>query len=250
MSQSDENGVVVLHHGTIMQAASSIIREGWKPMDEMDAVAEVATAHDLSPAGVTQHLQKKSESGFHVGRARTVSFAPSRADAEHGWAQRAPEVEFEALWAVYQMKHPTLDDPLCLVSDIAGQAWVWDQMRTDQPAVVSYKTCYTEMIDLGARVPGFRAKPLPPMELLDLAPEIVYDLPFKLDRNRLTVTPIARHLPWDVFAHKLGLGQEEFERCAANGDFGVPASEGVSCLGIWITVRPWWTAEHPALAGR
>jgi hypothetical protein len=34
-------------------------------------------------------------------------------------------------------------------TDVAGRAWVWDQMRADQLAVVSYTTSEAEMVDLG-----------------------------------------------------------------------------------------------------
>lgn len=147
-----------------------------------------------------------------------------------------------------------MDDPSDWLSDVAGHTWVWDQMRADQLVVVSYTTSYAEMVDLGARGGGFRETPLPPLKLLNSTttslPEIVYDLPFKPDGDLITVTPVARHLPWDVFAHKLGLSPDEFQRRDENGEFGVPASEGVSCPRIWTMVRPWWTSEHPALADR
>jgi hypothetical protein len=252
MSQPDENAVVVLHHGTTMRAASSIIREGWKPTEVMDTVARVATAHELTLDEVIQDLEKYHRYAPREGRGTTVSFAPNRGDAEHAWAQRAPEAEWETLWAVYRIKHMTLDDPWDWNTDVAGHTWVWDQMRADQLAVVSYTTCYAEMVDLGARGSSFRETPLPPMELLDSPtvsiPEIIYDLPFKPDSDRVTVTPVARHLTWDVFAHKLGVSPDEFRRRAENGEFGVPASEGVFCPRIWTMERPWWTSEHPALA--
>jgi hypothetical protein len=247
MPRSIDNEVVVLHHGTTVQAASSIIREGWKLVDPTDTIKRVAAAHEVSPVDIVQDLEKNHRFVPGVGREGTVSFAPNRGDAEHAWAQRAPEVELESLYAVHRIKHTGFDDDLVWLSDLTGHAWVWDQMRADQLAVVSYETCYDEMADLGARVPGPRPVPLPTVELLPLAPEIVYDLPFQPDPNRITVTPVARHLPWDIFAHKLGLSAEEFEQRAQNGDFGVPASTGVRCPGIWVTVRPWWTAEHPDL---
>jgi hypothetical protein len=182
----------------------------------------------------------------------TVSFATNRGDAEHAWAQRAPEAEWDSLWAVYRIKYMTLDDPRCWNMDVAGHAWVWDQMRADQLAVVSYTTSYAEMVDLEARGFSFGETPLPPVELLTTGsvsfPEIVYDVPFRPDPDRIAITPVARHLTWEVFAYKLGLSPEEFVRRASNGDFGIPASDGVSCPRIRMMVKPWWTSEHRALA--
>jgi hypothetical protein len=57
-------------------------------------------------------------------------------------------------------------------------------------------------------------------------PEIVYDVPFSPAAGRVAVTPIARHLPWDVFAHKLRLDPEEFQRRAEGGEFGPAGVEG------------------------
>ncbi|OBI14929.1 hypothetical protein A5712_29850 [Mycobacterium sp. E2327] len=217
----------------------------------MNNVARVAAAHELSLAEVIQDLGKYYRYAQQEGRGTTVSFAPNGGDAEHAWAQRAPEVEWESLWAVYRIKYMKLDDPWYWNTDVAGHAWVWDQMRHDQLAVISYTTSYAEMVDLGARGGGFGESQLPPLELLNSPtthlPEIVYDVPFKPDGDRLTVTPVARHLPWNVFAYKLGLSPDEFERRADNGEFGPPASEGVSCPRIGNMVRPWWTSDHPAL---
>jgi hypothetical protein len=214
-----------------MRAASSIIREGWKPVDVMDTVARVAAAHELSLADVIQDLEKYVRYAQREGRGTTVSFAPNRGDAEHAWAQRTPEAEWDSLWAVYRIKYMTLDDPWYWNTDVAGHAWVWDQMRADQLAVVSYTTSYAEMVDLGARGSCFSEKPLLPVDLWELESEIVYDLPFRPDGDRITVTPVARH---------------QFRRRAENGEFGAPASEGVSCPRMPET--PWWTSEHPALA--
>ncbi len=152
-----------------MRAASSIVREGWKPVNVMDTVARVATAHELCPADVIQDLEMHKRFVFGAGRGRTVSFAPNRGDAEPAWAQSAPEAEWESLWAVYRIKHITLDDRWLWNTDVAGHTWVWDQMRANQLAVVSYTTSYAEMVDLGARASSFGETPLPPPELLDSA---------------------------------------------------------------------------------
>jgi hypothetical protein len=137
----------------------SIVRDGWQPTDVIDTVADVATAHDLDPEDVIEDLEKYYRFTLHAGRG-TTSFAPNRRDAEHAWAQRAPEAKYESLWAVYRIKHMRLDDPWYWNTDVAGHAWVWDQMRADQLAVVSYTTCYAEMVELVSMTVG-----CPPLKL-------------------------------------------------------------------------------------
>jgi hypothetical protein len=71
-------------------------------------------------------------------------------------------------------------------------------------------------------------------------PEIAFDLPFRPDPEQLTVTPIERHLAWDVYAHKLGLTPDEFQRRADSGDFGRPASDDAYCENPFAGV--WWNS--------
>ena len=83
MSDTDENGVFKLHHGTTMSAASAIVRDGWQPMNALDTVERVATSHDLSLTEVADDLRKYVQIRSWRGRGTTVSFAPNQGDAEH-----------------------------------------------------------------------------------------------------------------------------------------------------------------------
>ena len=151
---------------------------------------------------------------------------------------------------MYRIKHMSLDDPWEWNCDVAGHAWVWEQMRHEDLAVVTYTTTYAEMVELGAGGANFRRNALPPLKLLNSTscsyPEIVYDLPFKPEKDRIAVQPVPRHVPWDVFAHLLGLSPDEFIQRAENGEFGLPASDGIACPRM--PSAPWWTSDHPLLS--
>jgi hypothetical protein len=92
---------VTLWHGTTKSAAERIVDQGFDPVDTVAIVGAVARDHGLAETDLLMTLKA-------VGRFVTVQdrrddavwFATSRANANK-WAQRAPEVRWEALWAVW-----------------------------------------------------------------------------------------------------------------------------------------------------
>jgi hypothetical protein len=144
----------------------------------------------------------------------------------------------------------TITDPYSWNTDVAGHAWVWHQMRSDDLAVVSFTTSYSELIELGAFRHGFQRRPLLDHAMLierwPRLQEISFDVPFRTDQERLKITPVERHLPWDVYAHNLGLQADEFRLRAERGEFGTPASDDVHDEDI-NAERPWWNSTTASL---
>lgn len=243
----------MLHHGTTLHAARRIVDVGWQALDVPALIDRLAYAHEVDSAAVRDVLTQWGRFAVVAdGRGGNASFTPNAAKVAHSWAQRAPEAVWEALWAVYHLSHPELRRRgEGWASDLTGRTWVWDQMRHEPLAIVSYVTTYSELAALGALLGAGRSKLGPPEQVLpawnNLA-EISFDLPFRPDPSRLVTTPVPRHLPRDVYACALGLTVEEFDRRAERGDFGEPASHGLTLDRTLFVQTPWWDSATAPLS--
>lgn len=250
----DGDELLLLHHGTTLRAANRIVDAGWQTLDVQGLIDRIASEHRVAGASVRELLTQWGRFAVIAdGRGTNASFAPSAQKVAHRWAQRAPEAEWEILWAVYHLLHPDTDAELNgWDSDVAGRAWVWNRMRHEPLAVLTFATNYAELAVLDARESSHRMELGPRDDVHSLwtyLTEISFDLPFRPDPARLFVTPIARHLPRDVYAHELGLTLEEFDRRAGRGDFGIPASDGLVLDDNLFVQTPWWDSATAPMIG-
>jgi hypothetical protein len=249
----DVDAPLVLHHGTTLHAARRIVDVGWQALDVPALIDRLAHAYGVDSAAVREVLTQWGRFAVVAGgRGGNASFAPDAAKVAHRWAQRAPEAEWEALWAVYHLLHPSSDaEEKGWDSDLAGRTWVWDQMRHEPLAILSYVTTYSELAEFGAlQGPGRRKLGLPEhiLPAWNELTEISFNLPVRLDPTRLVMTPVPRHLPRDVYACTLGLTIEEFDRRAERGDFGEPASHGLTLDRTLFVQTPWWDSATAPLS--
>ncbi len=156
------------------------------------------------------------------------------------------------MWAVYHLLHSSSGtEEWGWDSDMAGRTWVWDQMRHEPLAILSYVTTYSELAAHGARHGSGRMELGPPEHVLpawNMLTEISFDLPFRPDPTRIIMTPVPRHLPREIYACKLGLAVEEFDRRAERGDFGEPASHGLDLDQTLFVPTPWWDSATAPLS--
>lgn len=241
----DVDAPLVLHHGTTLHAARRIVEVGWQALDVPALIDRLAYAYGVDSAAVRGVLTKWGRFAVVAdGRGGSASFAPDAEKVAHRWAQRAPEAEWEALWAVYHLLHPSSDaEEKGWDSGLAGRTWVWGQMRHESLAILSYVTTYSELAGLGALQGPDRRKLGLPEHILPVwnkLTEISFSLPVRLAPTRLVMTPVPRHLPRDIYACMLGLTTEEFDRRAERGDFGEPASSRLTPDPTPFFQTPWW----------
>ncbi|WP_139316812.1 MULTISPECIES: hypothetical protein [unclassified Pseudonocardia] len=113
--------------------------------------------------------------------------------------------------------------------------------------MITVRTSLDELRTLRAFTHGFNRKELAPGNLLpDIwhrLPEIGIDSPYRPPSPDLTIIPVERHLPWDVYAHLLGISAKQYEKRATNGDFGPAASDATTFDDIGLE-RPWWNSSE------
>jgi hypothetical protein len=232
---------LTLYHGTTLAGAQSILEEGWRPIDVDAMVDGVAVEHGIDPAEVRGELRALSRYATSEGRGAWASFSPDREKTIHSWAQRAPEAKWDALWSVWRLRHPEIMPDWNLSTP--GHVWVWCQMRADRPAVVAWETSYDEIEALGGYGHGFSRGPLP--ELVHFrqsgaVPEVGFDVPFTPARGRLSVIEVHRHVDWLMFAHLLGVTEEEFQVRDNAGHFAPPEPRS----NLPFLVYPWWSTDY------
>jgi hypothetical protein len=239
-----------LFHGTTLSAAKQILDEGWRALDVSAVVHQVALSHDVDPAEVNQDLASYERFVTGPERGEYASFARDALKAEHHWAQRAPEVVWEALWSIWRIRNG-VRAPEPWNTLVAGHAWVWEECKHERLAIVCYGTTFADLarrraVECGLDPKSRRSvsKPLVSARDLEGAPEVAIPLPFKPPPNRLTIKEVERHVPWDVFALELGLSEAQFQHLANAGKFGPPASDALGPAAYRPGLSPpWWTSS-------
>lgn len=224
-----------LFHGTTLDAAEQIRAEGWRVRDLAGMVGELATRHEVPVADLIADLHRYNRFMLiEKDRGQVASFTPDIETAAGSWAQRAPEVEWDALWAIWRIKHSGETEMYHWNLDVPGHAWVLEQMAHQKLAVVEVALTVDELFELGARVGGFARGQLTPelLPLLPGLPEVSLPLPFR-PSSEVIIHQLQRRVGWDVYAHWLGLTREEFIAHENAGRFG-PAGEGK------FAMSPWW----------
>ena len=167
---------VRLFHGTTAAAANRIVTEGFKAPDIDRVLHEVGSVrHEVPLADLLENLQLHSS--YIVSESRRgsrVSFTPNRENVESTWAQNAPEHLREALWAVWRVNYSNSPDPYAWAQDVAGHAWVIEQLSVSEPVVLEFEVGLDELVDLGAQFVSFNAGPLT-QELLPLIAHLPRD---------------------------------------------------------------------------
>ncbi len=154
-------------------------------------------------------------------RGRVASFAPNYETAAGSWAQRAPEVEWDALWAIWRIKYSGETDLYHWNLDVPGHAWVTEQMGPHHElAVIEVTLSVDNLLHLDARAGGGRS-PITPeiLGILSYLAEVAVPLPFRPE-GEVRIHHVERRVAWEVFAYWLGLTREEFIARDKAGIFG------------------------------
>jgi hypothetical protein len=243
--------MLALFHGTTLASAEQILREGWIVKPPRETVTDVALEYGEDPAIVINELERRDRFAVGERRGEWASFSLDELTTVHSWAQRAPEVRWESLWAIWRLNHPEVPYEVKgitrggVTKDVdylprPGVTWVFQQMRHEELAVLKLKISYDSLVKLGATTEGFENKTLPTLrELTSRAPGVAIPAPFRPSRSRVELRRIDRDLPWTVFAELLGLDDEEFQRRDRSGDFGprLPDSVRPRDAEVW----PCWS---------
>lgn len=92
-------------HGTRVSTAERIMRDGFAPVPVSELIEKVADAHEVTVDALMTDLREYGRFAVVDPRPDTV-FTTGNPVKAGSWADRAPEATWEALWAVYRIRHP------------------------------------------------------------------------------------------------------------------------------------------------
>ncbi|MBU9766951.1 hypothetical protein FR943_24325 [Mycobacterium sp. TNTM28] len=124
---------VPVYHGTRVSMAERIMRDGFAPLPVSELIEAVTVAHDVTADALMADLEAYKRFAVVDPRTDTV-FTTGNPVKAGSWADRAPEATWEALWAVYRIRHPELGWDWN--SSQEGHLWVLAQRLADPPAVL------------------------------------------------------------------------------------------------------------------
>lgn len=120
-------------HGTRVSMAERIMADGFAPLPISQQIDEVAATFDLTLDALMTDLKAYNRFAIVDARPETVFVTGNRVKAG-SWADRAPEATWEALWAVYRIRHPEVGWDWD--SSQEGHLWVRAHRLDDPPAVL------------------------------------------------------------------------------------------------------------------
>lgn len=122
-----------MFHGTRRSYALKIQESGFAPRPVMKQMRSVAEDHGLTVEEVIADLEKHSRFAIADPRPDTIYLVGDQIRAAN-WADRAPEATWEALWAVYRIRHPHVEFDWNQSDE--GHLWVLAKRLQDPPVVV------------------------------------------------------------------------------------------------------------------
>lgn len=125
---------VTLWHGTTLDRARCIQNEGFRPLDLSSELQSIADRYDVTADALRKTLADHGRfAAMQQKRTDLVWLATSGGAAEQ-WASRAPEIRWEALWAVWWVTREP--DNLTPWASPKAAAWHARQYFDSLPAVV------------------------------------------------------------------------------------------------------------------
>lgn len=120
-------------HGTRVSMAEKIIADGFTPLPVDEQIAWIAAEYDIAVQALMDDMKTHGSFAVVDERLDTVFVVGDRVKAG-SWAERAPEATWEALWAVFRIRHPEVG--WYWNSSQEGHLWVRAQRLDDPPAVL------------------------------------------------------------------------------------------------------------------
>lgn len=225
---------VTLWHGTTREAAERIAAEGSGPLALAAIVADVASEFDVDPAEVIRALEDHHRIAVTDGRSDRTWFAASR-DAAAGWAQRAPEARWEALWGVWWVLNDPDEWAPWAIPDV--MAWHVRQLVTTQPAIVVVRVDPRDVCEVQGKPDAAEHLKL----LIEIgAPELSINRKL-VPGDVVDIEVIPRRVPFSAAAGLLGVTIEELTRAVDAGALPRPRPAGL--LEDWY----WHLDDLPVL---
>ena len=146
---------VRVFHGTTESLALQIQSGGFEPLSDIPhLLAGLCDGHEIDAGELIQVLEAMGRWLFiQSERTDRVWFASTEPDA-FGWAERAPEWRWEALWGIWMIRsgrsESLFSDGYVPWMDPEASSWAFSQIWHERPAVVVAEVDETALISSGS----------------------------------------------------------------------------------------------------
>ncbi len=224
------DGCVRLYHGTTDEAAASIMLNGFRPLQVQETVGAIAKQYGFSVIDILGAAEYTFlVNAYRVEGDEHIYFGGDMLDVAF-WARIGSEARWEALIAVYRLRHPkaALDDPA---------AAEWAEHETPHiPTVVLVDVPFEELFP-ESRL-SFAEWSSQPNRLQKVG---LLALPMPVPKEWLvTSMPVERTYTASEIAKVAGVSWEDVIDLIEEGK--LPASDGPP----WPEVPVWWQSSVEA----
>ena len=127
------NETITLFHGTSSSRGGRIATGGFQPPDLQAEIVAVAERFGVDADELRDDLKRHNRYTQLRGDDQLIYATTDRNHAE-SYASRAPEVEWECLWAVFRVRHPETGAEWN--QNDVGNFWVTSTLAKDPPVVL------------------------------------------------------------------------------------------------------------------
>ncbi len=124
---------MILFHGTTKSRADRIQQFGFEQPDFDSELEEISQRYEVQSDALQDQLKNLGRIISSRNSDTRIYFSSHLMHAA-SYATRAPEFYWEALWAIYVIRHPELGFEWNQSDE--GHAWVLSQMQSDTPVVL------------------------------------------------------------------------------------------------------------------
>ena len=229
-----------MFHGTRRSCALEIRKSGFAPRPVMEQLRSVAEDHGLTVEEVIADLEKHGRFAIADPRPDTIYLVGDQNRAA-SWADRAPEATWEALWAVYRIRHPHVEVDWNQSDE--GHLWVLANRLQDPPVVVEIEAPVGKLQTMHGDTAAEEAlnRLSPGMSLQDAISPLYAEPEWKIDPSAavfVNVTEVPQRVDGPLVRFMSGEDEDTFYRQLDAGFWGEPA--GIHHGIPWHSYRDVW----------
>lgn len=228
--QSQGRALMILFHGTTKSRADRIQKFGFERPDFDSEIAAVCRRYEVRSETLREQLTNLGRIISSRNDDSRIYFSSHFMHAA-SYATRAPEFYWEALWAIYVIRHPELGFEWNQSDE--GQAWVLSQMQSDAPVVLH--------VEVPDEILGHDAERI--VNILKLMPSnsesggVEVGLNPSSDLRVVDQTTIDYWIDGSLLRFLTDLSQEEIGQQVSEGLWGQPFSYQSTKYWMWANVK-------------
>ena len=218
---------IKLFHGTSRSRAEEILIDGFRVLDFEQEISSCSSKYSISSEVLSKKLYELGRIAASRRDDKATCFSTNFEHAS-SYASRAPEIQWDCLWAIFSLHHPEIEIDELNQSD-AGHFWILTQMEHDPPVVLTIEAT-RDLVGL-----EFQNLIDSQEELHKIDPTAGAEVRIEFDSfpKILTVSSVDFRIDGSLLRFITGLSPTELAEQVIDGLWGQPIG------GQWAQYWPW-----------